>query len=306
MKRKILFLACAVFILLMSSVTLAGWVQEGEFWKYEENGAFKTNEFVTIDNNIYYFDANSHMVTGLQKIGNSYHAFRKNGAAYKKSDTYTFNEIQYEIGGRGKVKDLENHITEEEYKAFVEQKAIEDANYKAFQEHQNILNESIAAVRKEQEALRAAETAALAAQKAIDDANKALAEEAAKARKQYLLSDENNQLISDAASRGTSSKRAVENMISEMKRQLNLRKIELVQKAKEIRTANPLADLNSVLIDFDDMITAYAEKSDSILNGLSYQYNLDNDKIEEYVEQCSIMLEEMKSSFDTMLDTSVG
>ena len=287
-----------------AAATHVGWVQEGEFWKYEENGAFKTNEFAMINNIVYYFDANSHMVTGLQKIGNSYYAFNDDGSAYKKNNSFTFLGNEYEIGAKGKVLELEENITEEDYKTYLVEKAaedakkaIDDANNRAFAEHQRILNESMDAIRKEQESLRAIEQAALAEQQAIAASIQAAAEEPIRARRQYLLSDENNKLITDAA------KISIDAVISEMKRQLNLRKTEFVQKAKELKATNPQDNLSSIFTDFNEMIKLYLEKSDIILG--EKEDRLSESAIEKYEEQFAEMFEEIEESFYTLIETSV-
>ena len=311
MKRSSLVLLMAsIFVMMMSSFTFAGWVKDGDFYKYEENGTFKTKEWFVVDGNQYYFDENSHMATGLQKIGKNYHAFHTNGTPYKKTENFTFDVYEFEIGAKGKVIDLENHMSDEDYNAYLAEKALEAENNKAFLEHQKTVNESLEAVRKEQEALRQAENALLESQRAIENESKALAEaaarEAEKARQEYLLSDANEQLINQAANRGSNTKKIVENTINEMKSQLNIRKLELIQKAKDLRTANPMAELGPIIEDYSSIVNAYANKADGILDLAEYKYGLSEKKREEYVNQFVSVFENMKESFETMLDKSVG
>ena len=82
---KVLALICALFVSSFATSVFAGWVKDGDLYKYEENGTFKTSDWLAIEGDMYYFDATSHMVTGLQKIGKYYYVFRSNGVAYKKS-----------------------------------------------------------------------------------------------------------------------------------------------------------------------------------------------------------------------------
>lgn len=300
---KILLLVSAVFVCTFTTSIFAGWVKDGDLYKYEENGTFKTNDWLAIDGDMYYFDATSHMVTGLQKIGKYYYVFRNNGAAYKKNSTFHINDIEYEVGAKGKVIDLENEFTDEDYQHYLAQKAIEDANNKAFQDAQKAYNESVAAERaiieKQQAAIKESEKAANAAAQALIDESK-------KAREDYLLSPENDAKIAAAANRGNASRPVVDNVKKEIKGQLTLRQIELLSKARELRAANPMAELSPFEEDFRDMIKIYSSRVDDILRGLSYKYNVNEDKMSGYVSEFAEFFDEIETSFVTALDNSLG
>ncbi|MBR3289100.1 MAG: hypothetical protein IKI71_05005 [Lachnospiraceae bacterium] len=300
---KFFVLINALFVLLIANVTFAGWVQDGELYKYEENGAFITSDWLAIKGDNYYFDANSHMVTGLQKIGKYYYVFKNNGIAYKKSEKFVFENCEYDIGPKGKVLNLESDITDEEYKTYLANKAIEDANNKAFHEAQKVINESIAAerakVEKEQEAIRESQRAATAAAQALID-------ESTKARKEFLLSAENDASLVAAANKGTASKPVVDSVMKELRRQLNLRKIELIGKAKELRASNPMAELNPIEEDFKDIIGAYESRVDDILSIVSYKFNVNEEKMDGYEEQFAAFFSEMQSSFVAAIDNILG
>lgn len=290
-------------LMLFINLAFAGWLQEGEFWKYEENGAFKTSDWLQVAGDYYYFDASSHMVTGLQKIGNSFYAFHDNGVAYKKNEKFVINEIQYDIAAKGKVKDLENEMTNEEYAEYVSLKAIEDANNKKFQEAQKVLNESIAAERakieKEQAAIKES-------QKAVNDAEKERIEREQKLREEFLLSSENDAKLVAAANRGNSSKSVVDNLTKEIKNQVSLRKIELLGVAKKLRQENPMAELGSIIEDFNAIIETYASRVDEILDITSVKYKVNDEKMAGYIEQFASMFNEMKQSFADSLEKTLG
>lgn len=305
-KSKVLMLISVMFVLLISNVVLADFVKEGDFTKYEENGAFKTNDWLEIKGDHYYFDANSHMVTGLQKIGNYYYVFGNNGIAYKRTKTFTFDDVEYDIGAKGKVKDLELHITDEQYNNYIAQKAVEDANSKAFKEAQKALNESIAAVQKEQEALRQAENAALESQRAIEQSKNAEIKAQEDARNEYLLSKENANLIIVASNKGNTDKKVIDNVYTEINRQLSLRKIELIQKAKDMRAVDPMVELYFLIEDYNAITKRYASTVDGILSALAYKYNLNEQKLNEYTVRFTTLFENMKTAFETELDKTVG
>ena len=300
---KVLALICALFVSSFATSVFAGWVKDGDLYKYEENGTFKTSDWLAIEGDMYYFDATSHMVTGLQKIGKYYYVFRSNGVAYKKSSKFTINDIEYDIGAKGKVIDLENELTDEDYKKYLEELAIEEANNKAFQDAQKAYNESVAAERaiieKQQAAIKESEKAANAAAQALIDESK-------KAREDYLLSPENDAKIAAAANRGNASRPVVDNVKKEIKGQLTLRKIELLGKAKEIRTANPMAELGPVEEDFREIIQKYASRVDDILSALSYKYNVNEEKMDGYVSEFALFFEEIETSFNTALEQQFG
>ena len=300
---KVFMLFCAMFICAFATSVFAGWVQEGDLYKYEENGSFKTNEWLSVGGDMYYFDATSHMVTGLQKIGKYYYAFHNSGIAYKKSEKFYIGDIEYDVGSKGKVIDLENEFTEENYKEYLAQKAIEDANNKAFQYAQKAFNESVAAERavieKEQQAIRESQKAANAAAQAIIDESK-------KARDNYLLSPEDDAKLIAAANRGSASRPVVDNVKKEIKGQLTVRRIELIGKARELRTANPMAELSPIVEDFNDIINKYASRVDEILAVLSYKYKVNEDKMDGYVSEFNALFEEARSAFNASLDQIFG
>ena len=107
---KVLALICAMFVCSFATSVFAGWIKDGEQYKYEKNGTFKTNEWLSLDGDMYYFDSSSHMVTGLQKIGKYYYAFKNSGVAYKKTEKFYINDLEYDVGAKGKVIDLENEF----------------------------------------------------------------------------------------------------------------------------------------------------------------------------------------------------
>lgn len=300
---KILLLVSAVFVCTFTTSIFAGWVKDGDLYKYEENGTFKTSDWLAIEGDMYYFDASSHMVTGLQKIGKYYYVFRNNGVAYKKNSTFYINDIEYEVGAKGKVIDLENELTDEDYKKYLEELAIEEANNKAFQDAQKAYNESVAAERaiieKQQAAIKESEKAANAAAQALIDESK-------KARDNYLLSPEDDAKLTAAANKGSGSRPVVDNVKKEIKGQLTLRKIELLGKAKEIRTANPMAELGPVEEDFKEIIQKYASRVDDILSALSYKYNVNEEKMDGYVSEFALFFEEIETSFNTALEQQFG
>ena len=300
---KLLLTTCLLSIIMFANIVCAGWIQEGEFWKYEENGSFKTKDWLQIEGDYYYFDASSHMVKGLQKIGNNFYAFHDNGIAYKKKEKFVLDGIEYDILTKGKVENLENDMTDEEYAEYISQKAIEDANNKKFQDAQKVLNESIAA----ENAKREKEQAALReAQKAVIDAEKERIEREQKLREEYLLSSENDAKLVAAANRGNASKAVVDNITKEIKNQVSLRKIELLGVARKIRQDNPMAELSSIIEDFNAIIDTYASRVDEILDVTSAKYNVNDEKMEGYVDQFAAMFNEMKASFADSVDKSLG
>ena len=48
--------------------------------------------------------------------------------AYKKKEKYNLDGVEYDIATKGKVKDLENDMTDAEYAEYVSLKALEEAN----------------------------------------------------------------------------------------------------------------------------------------------------------------------------------
>ena len=300
---KVFLLISTLFVLTFTNIVLAGWIQDGEFWKYEENGTFKTKDWLTIEGDNYYFDESSHMVTTLYKIGENYYAFHSDGKAYRKKEDFELNGVEYDIGSKGKVMDLELDMSEEQYKEYLYQKAIEDANNKAFEAEQKTYNESVAAeMAKKQKEMDAIKES----QKAVDAANQKLIEESKKARSEFLLSAENDQKLVAATNRGNASKAVVDNVYKEVQRQLNLRKLELIGQAKELRKANPMAELSPIVEDFNDIVNTYAKRVDEILSMTEYKYKVNEDKMEGYVDQFASLLEEIKSSFNTALDNQLG
>ncbi|MBQ2204740.1 MAG: hypothetical protein II411_02450 [Lachnospiraceae bacterium] len=300
---KFILLTCFFSMIMLVNLSLAAWVQEGEFWKYEENGVFKTNDWLQIEGDYYYFDATSHMVKGLQKIGSNFYVFHNNGVAYKKKEKFNLNGVEYDIATKGKVKDLENDMTDAEYAEYVSLKALEEANNKKFQEAQNVLNESIAA----ENAKREKEQAAIReSQKAVNDAEKERIERERKLREDFLLSPENDAKLIAAANKGNASKPVVDNVTKEIKNQVSLRKIELLGVAKKLRQENPMAELDPIIVDFNDIIDTYAARVETILDVTSVKYKVNDEKMEGYVEQFATMFNEMKASFAEALDKSLG
>lgn len=300
---KLFLIACLFSIMMFSNIVFAGWMQEGEFWKYEENGVFKTNDWLQIEGDYYYFDAASHMVKGLQKIGSSFYAFHNNGKAYKKKEKFILDGMEYDIATKGKIKDLENDMTDAEYAEYVSLKALEEANNKKFQEAQKVLNESIAA----ENAKREKEQAAIReSQKAVNDAEKERIERERKLRAEFLLSAENDAKLVAAANRGTASKGVVDNITKEIKSQVALRKIELIGVAKKLRQENPMAELHPIIEDFNAIIDTYADRVETILDVTSAKYKVNDEKMEGYVDQFVAMFNEMKASFADAIDKSLG
>ena len=305
-KLKLLFVVSFLFVMLMSSVSFASWVKEGDNYKFEQNGIFVTNDFVIDGGKTYYFDENSFMVTGIKKIGKYYHVFHDTGAAYKKTESYTYDGFEFEIGSKGKIKNFEDHITDEEYVAYLNKKAAEklkaaeqESKNNAFAAYQKAINESLEAVIKEQEKLKESERAQQALLNQIIAQEKATLEE-------YLLSSENKELIYAAANRANSGKKVVDNTLVEIRKQLNARKIELVNKGKEMRAADPLVQLFQLVEDYETMISRYKQVADEILSAAKVRYNINEDKYEDYVEQYVIAFEELNSAFNKMLDDTFG
>ena len=300
---KLILIACLFSIMMFSNTVFAGWMQEGEFWKYEENGVYKTNDWLQIEGDYYYFDAASHMVKGLQKIGNNFYVFHNNGVAYKKKEMFVLDGVEYDITTKGKVKDLENDMTDAEYAEYVSLKSLEEANNKKFQEAQKVLNESIAA----ENAKREKEQAAIReSQKAVNDAEKERVERQRKLREDFLLSPENDAKLIAAANKGNASKPVVDNVTKEIKNQVSLRKIELIGVAKKIRQENPMAELHPIIEDFNAIIDTYADRVETILDVTSAKYKVNDEKMEGYEEQFATMFSEMKASFAEALDKSLG
>ena len=303
MKRFKLLAISIMFIVVLTSYVYGDWVQEGDIKKYEENGVFKVNDWLTNQEGNYYFDANGIMVTGLFKIGKYYYAFHNTGKAYRRDETFTYNGIQYEIGGKGKVKDLEFDLNDEAYKTYIENLAIEKANKKAFAESQNAINESIAQENAQREAEEKAIRESMQAESA---AAQAIIDESKKAWQQYLLSDEDYKKITEAVNRGNTSKSAIQNMIIEMRGQLERRRVELVAKAKELRAVNPLANLGSIMYEYDSIIVEYADSASRILSAIQNKYSVNNKQLEKFDEEIGTFLEEMKTKFDVSLEKDLG
>ena len=300
---KYFMLCTIVAIIAFSNLSFAGWVQDGTLWKYEENGSFKTNDWLEVEGNYYYFDSASHMVSGLQKIGDSYYAFHDNGIAYKRKEKIVIDEVQYDIATKGKVVDLENDMTDEDFAKYIANKALEEENNKKFAAAQKAFNESVAAERAVQEMQQAL---ILESQRAENAAAQALINESIKARQEYLLSAEDDANLVAAANRGTASKPVVDNLTKEVTRQITLRKIELIGKAKEIRKQNPMAEISQVEVDFNDIINAYASRIDELLQITFAKYKVNDDKKSGYIEDFAALFSNMKSSFSEALDQAVG
>ena len=127
MKKLNLFVVVnLLLVVLFANAAFADWEQDGDYWKYEENGTYKTNDWLTYEGDDYYFDEFSHMVTGLYRIDDCYYAFYSNGKAYREDEPFEFNECEYEIGYRGYVMDLENVLTEEEYNEYIAESISEE------------------------------------------------------------------------------------------------------------------------------------------------------------------------------------
>ena len=292
-----------LLIRVFTSLTFAGWLQEGSTWKYEENGAFKTNAWLSVDGDNYYFDGNGNMVTGLTKIGQYYYMFHKNGKAYTKKEHFNYNDIEYDISSKGKVKDLELDMNDEQYNSYVSELAIEEANNKAFADAQKAMNESIAKEvakrEEEQKAIRESQKAESAAAQAIINESK-------KARQEYLLSAENEEKIIAAANLGNSSKSVVNNIKVEIRGQLNDRRKELIDKAKALRAANPLAEISPIVEDYKSIVNAYANRIDSILSATAYKYKVGDEKMDKYSEELVMFLDEMINKFEAELEKELG
>lgn len=304
MKKCLIFKICLlIMITSISNFVLADWVKDGSTWKYEENGIFKTNDWLSVGPDNYYFDETSHMVTGLVKIGQHYYAFHNDGKAYTRKQQFTFNDIEYDIGTKGKVKDLENDLTDEAYKNYLQQKLVEEENNKKFLAEQQSKNESIA---KQMEENRKATEALVESVKANQQKIKAIEEESQKARDEYLLSSENEQKIYNAANKGTSSKNIVDNVMIEIKSQLNYRKAEFIQSAKALRASNPAAEIYSYVNDYDTIIKKYRYMVSDILEAADIKYNINDEKMDKYIEQFEDMFEKMNTSFNEELTKQLG
>ena len=65
MKRRVTTLLLSVMLMLVTFTSMAaGWLPEGDRWKYDNgNGTFKTSEWFTdVDGKAYYFGADSYMM----------------------------------------------------------------------------------------------------------------------------------------------------------------------------------------------------------------------------------------------------
>ena len=301
MKKFIILLT--TIMLLSTNFVFADWVTDGAFYKYENNGVFITNDWLTIEGDNYYFDELSHMVKGLKKIGNNYYVFHNTGKAYTRKEHFTFNDVEYDIGAKGKVKDLELDITEEEYTKYINEKAIEDANNMAFAAQQKAYAESekarLAAEAKAKEA-------AVAAQRAQMVAEAKAKEESQKAFNEFLISSENRDKLQKAFKNGNGSKPIVDSIITEMRAQLNYRQLELINDAKAKRAIDPTLQLYTYVNDYTSIVKEYAKTADGMLLSLQQIYKFNDEKYEGYVERFSELFEQCQTAFNTQLDNQLG
>lgn len=120
MKNKCL-LALLVLTLSIFSVNIvfADWVQVGDKWTYEENGALAKSTWKLIkrgnDYSSYYFDENGFMVTGVWKIGNEYYSFKNDGISNSKSSVIIDGE-KYNTGNKGLIEDYPSEYAQDSFK----------------------------------------------------------------------------------------------------------------------------------------------------------------------------------------------
>ncbi|MCQ2609907.1 MAG: hypothetical protein MJ151_03870, partial [Lachnospiraceae bacterium] len=267
---------------------------------YEENGAFVTNSWKELDGFNYYFDENGLMATGLKKIGKFFYAFKNDGKPYRVNETYTFNGDEYAIGSKGKIKDMEEDVTDEMYNAYLQEIAAEKAQAAAFKAEQQAYAEERAKAQKEYELAHAEEIAAK--KKAQEEARAAAAAEA-EAKRNFLLNDENDAKLSAAVKKGNNHNACANSLKVEVKNQLNVRRVELIEKAKADRVANPMAEIGYYSDQYNEIILAYGERLDTILSVLFSKYNVkDEDKRSAIIDDFADVLSQMKESFDKQLD----
>ena len=111
------FIFLLIFTTTLILPTFAGdWSQDGEYWKYSDNGVFSVSKWEYIkfgsSYDYYYFDEHGHMVDTIYKIDHDYYSFLPKGQANSKNKV-TIDGISYETGNKGIIEDFPLHVKDE-------------------------------------------------------------------------------------------------------------------------------------------------------------------------------------------------
>lgn len=259
-----------------------GWVQDGDKWKYEENGDFVKNDWRELDNSIYYFDTEGHMATELVKIKNYYHMFQEDGRPYLRNMDFWFKNRSYNVMSRGRIEGLENDMNDTDYIKFIVElraKRKEDAQKKL---NEAAMNAGLAdmvdmsAYQKDPSEMTEQEKR-LAAAAEYNRKQKEAEEAAAIAAKYARFSVENRQKLLESTNQGNDENSAVASMMDELNAQLKAKKDTYLANIKQI-LANDPASLNveAIINDYNDVLKEYKEEIDTDVQairtrlGLSY------------------------------------
>lgn len=309
-KISVLFSIMLMTLTFASSVFAIGavadgeWVADGDKWKFVNNGQAVTNDWALIKQGdeyiYYYFDANSHMVTDITKIGDEYYSFDSNGAPTKKGKEIKCGEDSFKILNKGLIENFVDADYEEYVKEQAE-KAAEKAANDAFQADQKKIKESIAASEAAYRAEHAAEIAAAEAAKEAEKQAKAAADAAKKAEAQakyeLLISTANREKLQAEANKGSSRKTAIRNLVTETKRQLNERRTQMISQAKTEFTTNKNANIDSLSDLFVEVVEEYASVLDDMVDALSYKYNMREESHDDAVAELAEVLSTAKARF---------
>lgn len=259
------------FLLSLSFVNVNranGWVQDGDKWKYEENGDFVKNDWRELDNSIYYFDTEGHMATELVKIKNYYHMFQEDGRPYLRNMDFWFKNRSYNVMSRGRIEGLENDMNDSDYIKF-----IIELRAKRKEDAQKRLNEAamnagladmvdMSAYQKDPSEMTEQEKR-LAVAAEYNRKQKEAEEAAAIAAKYARFSVENRQKLLESTNQGNDENSAVASMMNELNAQLKAKKDTYLANIKQILTTDPSAlNIEAVINDYNGVLKEYKEEID--------------------------------------------
>lgn len=112
-KRVLKIILLVLVFVSVSLVVYAGnWVQDGNNWKFSEEGEFVTYKHKLIDGKWYLFDECGYMVTGLCEFDGKFYYYNQDGTPV--SGQISYNNRQYTINGKGQIL----NINEEDFYAY--------------------------------------------------------------------------------------------------------------------------------------------------------------------------------------------
>ena len=273
-----------MFVVVESVFAASGeWVKEGDYYKYKKNGEFLVSEWENIDGQDYYFTSDGYMAVGIVEIGNKYCAFDENGIYYKQGSTIDIMGKKCNIGEKGKIVKMPDDYTPEDLKAYNESvaaKKIEDASVAAAAK---AFNEDMARQASVAAAKAATETKPITP---IGDAAYIAPTEKASPKDNatqvtYTISTADEAKLEKAANTGATFDVCSNNLLVEVKTQVNTKVLEMKNEYSEALKVNPLLDVTEYTAKFDAMVAAYSARSEEILLGLKSKYTANSTKYEK-------------------------